>query len=75
MQTMHISALRSRVFGTFCSLRSVTTAGALAVWAVPIARRIPAWVRRFSEEVVGEGRSAAFLGLGDDHQAAGKPAV
>ena len=40
--------------------RSSTRAGALAVWAVPIERRMPAWVRRTSEEVVGEGRSAAL---------------
>jgi hypothetical protein len=32
----------------------------LAAWAVPIERRMPAWVRRTSDEVVGEGRSAAL---------------
>src|SRR5260221_8510322 len=40
--------------------RSPMTAGALAVWAVPIVRRLPAWVRRTRLEVVGEGRSAAL---------------
>jgi hypothetical protein len=39
---------------------ALTTAGALAAWAVPIERRMPAWVRRTSDEGVGEGRSAAL---------------
>jgi hypothetical protein len=52
----------TRVLGILVSMRfrSDTTADALPVWAVPSARRMPAWVRRTCDEVVGEGRSAAL---------------
>jgi hypothetical protein len=51
--------------------RSSTTAGALPFWAVPSVRRIPAWVRLTSDEVVGERQVGGLVRLRDDHQAAG----
>jgi hypothetical protein len=41
-------------------LSSLTTAGALETWAVPMVRRMPAWVRLTSDDVVGEGRLPAL---------------
>ncbi len=52
----------TRVLGSLLSMRltSVDGAGDLRCCAVPIVRRMPAWVRRISDALVGEGRLAAL---------------